>query len=105
MTDVVCVGGSVAGAATAGFLARAGKRVIVLDRAEFPRWKACGEGILPHGSAVLDRLGVDLPEATTIRGIRFAVAPGLPGSPVSPGAAPVVSAWLPFPGRAGRALS
>jgi flavin-dependent dehydrogenase len=98
MTDVVCVGGSVAGAAAAGFLARAGKRVIVLDRAEFPRWKACGEGILPHGSAVLERLGVDLPDATTIRGIRFAVARGTSGHSL-------VSAWLPFPGRAGRALS
>ena len=92
MADVICVGGSVAGAAVAGFLARSGRHVIVLDRAEFPRWKACGEGVLPHGCSVLDRLGVELPEASLITGIRFSLSDG-PG------------AWLPFPGRAGRAVS
>ena len=92
MADVICVGGSVAGAAVAGFLARSGRHVIVLDRAEFPRAKACGEGVLPQGCAVLDRLGVSLPEASTITGIRFSLSHG-PG------------AWLPFPGRAGRAVS
>jgi flavin-dependent dehydrogenase len=92
MADVICVGGSVAGAAVAGFLARSGRHVIVLDRAEFPRFKACGEGLLPHGCGVLDRLGVALPEASTITGIRFSLSGG-------------ASAWLPFPGRAGRAVS
>ena len=89
--DVVCVGGSVAGAALAGFLARAGLRVVVIDRAEFPRAKACGEGLLPHGCSVLDRLGVPAPDATVLRGIRFHAGHS--------------STWLPFPGRPGRALS
>jgi flavin-dependent dehydrogenase len=61
--DVIIVGGSVAGAATAFWLGQAGFRVLVLDRAAFPRDKACGEGIMPAGVAVLaemdllDRLG------------------------------------------------
>ena len=91
MHDVVVVGGSVAGAATAGFLARAGFRVVVLDHAVFPRWKACGEGLLPHGVAVLDRLGVSVPGVAPLCGIRFRVG----------GAA----AWLPFPRGRGLAVS
>ena len=92
MADVICVGGSVAGAAVAGFLARAGRHVVVLDRAAFPRAKACGEGLMPHGCGVLDRLGVLLPESSLITGIRFSLSEG-------------AGAWLPFPGRAGRAVS
>jgi len=92
MADVICVGGSVAGAAVAGFLARSGRHVIVLDRAAFPRWKPCGEGLMPPGCAVLDRLGVRLPDASTITGIRLSLSEGR-------------SVWLPFPGRAGRAVS
>ena len=80
-----------AGAATAGFLARAGFRVVVLDHAVFPRWKACGEGLLPHGVAVLDRLGVSVPGVAPLCGIRFRVG----------GAA----AWLPFPRGRGLAVS
>jgi flavin-dependent dehydrogenase len=57
-TDVVVVGGSVAGAATALHLSRAGASVVVLDRAQFPREKVCGEGLMPHGVAELARLGV-----------------------------------------------
>jgi len=32
--------------------------VVVLDRARFPRDKACGEGLMPPGVAVLSRLGL-----------------------------------------------
>jgi flavin-dependent dehydrogenase len=57
-TDVLVVGGSVAGATTARLLAEAGHRVIVLDRARFPRDKPCGEGVMPTGVRLLERLGV-----------------------------------------------
>src|SRR5262249_32626710 len=56
-TDVLVVGGGVAGATTARLLAEAGHRVIVLDRARFPRDKPCGEGVMPTGVRLLDRLG------------------------------------------------
>jgi len=56
--DVVVVGGSVAGAATAAFLAQRGHSVVMLDLATFPRDKPCGEGLMPHGVDVLAQLGV-----------------------------------------------
>ncbi|GAC1580277.1 MAG: NAD(P)/FAD-dependent oxidoreductase [Candidatus Dormibacteria bacterium] len=56
--DAVVVGAGPSGAATALVLSRAGHAVTVLDRARFPRDKACGEGLMPPGVAVLRRLGV-----------------------------------------------
>lgn len=45
-------------------LSRAGLRVVVVDKAEFPRDKPCGEGLLPHGLHLLQELGCgDLVEA------------------------------------------
>src|SRR5579883_409337 len=67
-SDVVIVGGSVAGAATAAFLARRGRRVTLLERARFPRDKPCGEGLMPHGVDVLEELG--LRDAVTRAGAR-----------------------------------
>lgn len=55
---VIVVGAGPSGAATALLLARAGHHVAVFDRATFPRDKACGEGLMPPGVAVLRRLGV-----------------------------------------------
>jgi flavin-dependent dehydrogenase len=73
MFDVVCVGGSVAGSATAALLARRGRRVLIAERARFPREKACGEGLLPPGVEVLERMGVQVPEAVPTRGLLFRV--------------------------------
>ena len=56
--DVVVVGGGPAGAATAIQLARAGLDVCVLDRARFPRNKACGEFLSPAATPLLEDLGV-----------------------------------------------
>lgn len=73
--EVVVVGGGLAGAATALGLARAGREVVVLERAAFPRSKVCGEGLLPHGRAALERLGVEPPVgARPFRGIRWTMA-------------------------------
>ncbi len=57
--DAVVVGASLAGSAAALVLARAGARVAVVDKAEFPRAKTCGELLSPDGVAVLARLGLD----------------------------------------------
>jgi menaquinone-9 beta-reductase len=55
--DVIIVGGGPAGAATATALARASVDVLVLDRARFPRAKACSEYLSPEASRVLASMG------------------------------------------------
>src|SRR4051812_49688740 len=76
-TDVLVVGGGVAGAATARVLAEAGHHVILLDRARFPRDKPCGEGVMPTGVRLLARMGVlaKIPSESrhVIRGVGFVV--------------------------------
>ena len=57
--EVIVVGGGIAGSAAALALAQRGHDVIVLDRAQFPREKVCGEGLMPHGVAALRSLGID----------------------------------------------
>jgi len=56
--DVVVVGAGPAGAATAIWLARAGRRVTMLDRAHFPRDKPCGEYLNPGVVDALRRIGM-----------------------------------------------
>ncbi|MGA7986984.1 MAG: NAD(P)/FAD-dependent oxidoreductase [Candidatus Dormiibacterota bacterium] len=67
-TAVAVVGGGPSGATTGILLARRGHRVTLFDRARFPRDKACGEGLMPPGVAVLRRLG--LYEAVVATGAR-----------------------------------
>ncbi len=56
--DVAVIGGGPAGAATATLAARAGLSVILVDRARFPRDKACAEYLSPEAARDLDALGV-----------------------------------------------
>src|SRR5918994_1521210 len=56
--DVLVVGAGPAGSATALLLAAAGLSVVVVDRASFPRDKACSEYMSPEAVRILDRLGV-----------------------------------------------
>ncbi len=96
-TAVLVVGAGPAGSATAIRLARAGHRVTLLDRARFPRDKACAEYLSPETLRHLDLLGVLAPvertgtwalAGTTVVGPRgaeltglFALAGGTPFRP------------------------
>lgn len=56
--DVVVVGAGPGGSAAAHWLARAGAKVMLLDRARFPRDKSCGDGITGHSVAIMHDMGV-----------------------------------------------
>ncbi len=87
MSAVVIAGGGPAGSATALALVRAGIDVTIVERAEFPRRKVCGEYLNSGAVAVLDDLGLGEKVraiAQPLRGIRL----------VPPRAA---SLELPFP--------
>ncbi len=67
-------------------LARAGARVVIVDKRSFPRDKACGDLIGPRGVRLLDELGVDVPGARRLGDMivvapngRRALLPALPG--------------------------
>ena len=57
--DVVVVGAGPAGTAAAIELRRAGRSVIVIDKAVFPRDKCCGDGLTTLALRELDHLGLD----------------------------------------------
>ena len=56
--DVVVVGAGPAGSAAAAWATRAGREVLVVDAADFPRDKACGDGLTPRAVAELQLLGL-----------------------------------------------
>src|SRR5215470_6172538 len=55
--DVIVAGAGPAGTSAATFLARRGASTLLLDRADFPRDKVCGDGLTPQAIYWLDRLG------------------------------------------------
>src|SRR4051794_28484975 len=56
--DVAVVGGGPAGAAAAITLARAGRHVVLIDKARFPRDKCCGDGLTAGALRRLEALGL-----------------------------------------------
>jgi len=57
--DVLIVGAGPAGSTCAMFLAKKGVKVLLLDRASFPRDKTCGDAISGKSARVLKELGLD----------------------------------------------
>ena len=56
--DVVVVGGGPSGSAAAWQAAQTGAHVVVLDKAEFPRDKPCGDGLTARAVSYLQKMGL-----------------------------------------------
>lgn len=103
--EVVIVGAGPAGSATAIHLARAGHAVTLLDRARFPREKACSEYLSPETVRHLATLGVldtlDAQGRTALEGTRVRAAHGasLLGRFADAGGTPYRSTGLAMPRR------
>jgi geranylgeranyl reductase family protein len=63
---VLVVGSGPAGSVAALVLARGGASVALVDKAGFPRDKACGDLVGPRAVQVLDELGIDVGPATVV---------------------------------------
>jgi len=85
--DVLIIGAGPAGSIAALVLARGGARVALVDKAAFPRDKACGDLVGPRGMQVLDDLAIAVPGSIPIgdmvvvgptgRRVRLPCFPGL----------------------------
>src|SRR4051812_6985853 len=76
--DVIVAGAGPAGSVAALQLAQTGRRVLLIDKAEFPRDKTCGDGLIADSIGVLTRLGLaDVVSSQSYRTNRLLViAPG-----------------------------
>ncbi|RLV64900.1 geranylgeranyl reductase [Streptomyces sp. CBMAI 2042] len=72
MWDVVVVGAGPAGASAAYAAAVAGRRVLLLEKAELPRYKTCGGGIIGFSRDALPP-GFELPLKDRIHAVTFSL--------------------------------
>jgi geranylgeranyl reductase family protein len=73
--DVAVIGAGPAGLAAASAAAAAGARTIVLERAEHPRYKTCGGGLIGASRAVADGL-IEVPVRDEITSATFTLRGG-----------------------------
>jgi menaquinone-9 beta-reductase len=92
--DVCIVGAGPVGATCAWYLARQRRRVLLLDKARFPRDKLCGDAVTSSAQIHLDRMGV-LPALLAANEGRGAAAGGF----VSPSGARAMGTSAPRNGR------
>jgi geranylgeranyl reductase family protein len=76
--DVLVVGAGPAGSIAAYTLARGGARVVLADKAAFPRDKACGDLVGPRGLQTLRELGLREPAGPSL-GDMVVLGPGRRG--------------------------
>lgn len=97
--DVAVIGGGPAGAVAAGQLARRGRRVVLMERALFPRFHI-GESLLPASNAIFRQLGLEarLRAGGFVekRGASFASEDGTHGSHIDFSSCDEVSAPLTY---------
>ena len=72
MWDVVVVGAGPAGASAAYAAAVAGRRVLLLEKAELPRYKTCGGGIIGPSRDALPP-GFELPLRDRVHAVTFSL--------------------------------
>ncbi|MEA2002652.1 MAG: geranylgeranyl reductase family protein [Actinomycetota bacterium] len=68
--DVLVVGGGPGGAAAGYWLARRGLDVLIVEKKEYPREKACGDGLTPRAVKELIDMGFDFDGHHRITGLR-----------------------------------
>ena len=76
LADTAVVGGGPAGAAAAITLARAGRDVVLLDKATFPRDKICGDGLTTGALRLLEDLGLDPATVPSWRPVQDVIVSG-----------------------------
>ena len=71
--DIAVIGGGLAGSAAAILLARAGRRVTLLEREREPKHKVCGEFLSAEALTLLGSLGISAAAlgAVCVRGVRL----------------------------------
>lgn len=89
--DVVVVGAGPAGSAAAIGMALSGWRVLLVDKATFPRDKVCGDFLSPRSLTALDQFGCwDAVRLAQPHSIQRSVV-HLNGEPISAGAMPAIA--------------
>lgn len=84
--DAIVAGAGPAGCIAATILARGGARVLLLDRARFPRDKLCGDTVNPGALAVLRRRGLPAADqGLPIKGMRVTGPGGVGVTATYPG--------------------
>ena len=69
--DVAVIGAGPSGAAAALHSVRRGFETVLIDSAEFPRDKTCGDGLTPRGLHQLNQLGVEVNSSYRNKGLKL----------------------------------